>query len=76
MQDPEEPESQGQEQPILQPTEKVLIGVRGTFQIYGINMPELEKCVNKFHGGNISSQILNWKRIPKDKVIPDNMQHG
>ena len=39
-------------------------------------MPELEKCVNKFHGGNISSQILNWKRITKDKVILDIIQHG
>ena len=73
MQDPEEPESQGQEQPILRPTEKVLIGVRGTFQIYGINISELEVCV---HGGNISSQILNWKRITKDKVILDIIQHG
>ena len=69
MQDPEEPESQGQEQPILKPTEKVLIRVRGTFQTYGINIAELEKCVNKFHGGNISSKILNWKKITKDKVI-------
>ena len=28
------------------------------------------------HGGNISSQILNWKRITKDKVILDIIQHG
>ena len=68
--------SQGQKQPILKPMEKVLIGVRGTFQIYGINIPELEKCVNKFHGGNISSQILNWKRTTKDKVLLDIIQHG
>ena len=32
--------------------------------------------MNKFHGGNISSQILNWKRITKDKVILDIIQHG
>ena len=32
---------------------------RRKFQIYGINIPELEKGVNKFHGGNISPQILN-----------------
>ena len=76
MPDPEEPESQWQEQPILQPTEKVLTGVRETLQIYGINIPELEKCVNKFHRGNISSQILNWKKITKDKVILDIIQHG
>ena len=44
--------------------------------MYGINIPELEKCVNKFHGGNISSQILNWKRTTKDKVILDIIQHG
>ena len=45
LQDPEEPESQGQKQPILQPTEKVLTGVRGTFKIYGINIPEFEMNV-------------------------------
>ena len=32
--------------------------------------------MNKFHGGDISSHILNWKRITKDKVILDIIQHG
>ena len=32
--------------------------------------------MNKFHGANISSQILSWKRITKDKVILDIIQHG
>ena len=59
FQDPEEPESQGQKQPILQPTEKVLIGVRGTLKIYGISMSESQKRVEKFQEVNISSQIFN-----------------
>ena len=32
--------------------------------------------MNKFHGGNTSSQILNWKKILKDKVILNIIQHG
>ena len=32
----------------------MLIGVRGPFKIYGINIPELEKHVKKIQGGNIS----------------------
>ena len=32
--------------------------------------------MNKFHGGNIPSQILNWKKITKDIVILDIIQHG
>ena len=32
--------------------------------------------VYKFHGGNISSQIFNWKRITKDKEILDIIHHG
>ena len=31
--------------------------------------------MDKFHGGNISSQILNWKRITKYKVILDIIHH-
>ena len=50
--------------------------VRETFQIYGIIIPELEQCVNKFHGGYISSQILDSKKITKDKVILDIIQHS
>ena len=69
-------QSQGQNQPILQPTEKVLIGVRGPFKISGINIPELEKRVEKFQGGNISSKSFNWKKIKKDNVILDIIQHG
>ena len=76
LQDPQEQESQGQKQPILQPTEKVLIGVRGQFKIYDINIPELKKRGEKFQGGNISSQIFNWKKITKDQVILDIIQHG
>ena len=29
-----------------------------------------------FKWGNTSSQILNWKKITKDKVILDIIQHG
>ena len=32
--------------------------------------------MQKFHLGNISSQISNWKKITKDKVILDIIQHG
>ena len=69
-------QSQGKKQLILQPTEKVLIGVRGTFKIYGINISELENCVDKFQWGNISSKNFNWKKITKHKVILDIIQHG
>ena len=74
LQDPEEPVSRGQRQPIRQSAEKVLIGVRGPFKIHGINIPELQKRLEKFQGGNISSQIFNSKKITKDQVILDNIQ--
>ena len=32
--------------------------------------------VYKFHGGNISSQIFNWKRITKEKGVLDIIHHG
>ena len=32
--------------------------------------------MQKFHRGNISSHISNWKKITKDKVILDIIQHG
>ena len=32
--------------------------------------------MDKFQGGNISSQIFNWKKITKDKVILDIIQHS
>ena len=53
-----------------------MIGVRGPFKIYGINIAELEICVEKSQGGNTSSKIFNWKKITKDKVILDIIQHG
>ena len=67
LQDQEEPESQGQPQPMLQPTEKALIGVRGPFKIYGINIIELEKRVEKFQGGNISPEIFTSRKSQKIK---------
>ena len=43
--------------------EKVLIEVREPFKVYDINLPELQKLVEKFQGGNISSQSFNWNKI-------------
>ena len=34
------------------------------------------RSLNNFHGRNISSQILHWKRTAKDKMILDIIQHG
>ena len=56
--------------------EKVLTEVRRPFKMYGNDTPELHKRVEKFQGGNISSQIYNWKKITKDQVILDIIQHG
>ena len=56
--------------------EKVLIGVRGLLKIYGINIPELKKYVEKFQWGHISSKTFHWKKTTKDKVILDIIQHG
>ena len=53
-----------------------MIGIRGPYKIYGINIPELQKHVEKFQGGDISSQTFKWKKITKDQVILDIIQHG
>ena len=47
----------------------MLIGVKGKCKIYGINIPELEKCVKDFQDGNISSKSFDWKNITKEQVI-------
>ena len=52
-----------EKQPELQQMEKVLIGVRETFKIYGINMPELQKCVEDFQGGTLKSRINGLPRL-------------
>ena len=50
--------------------------VRGTFKIYGISIPELQKRMENFQGGNISSQIFNWKKFTKDQEALDTIQNG
>ena len=48
-----------EKQPELQQMEKV----RETFKIYGINMPELQKCVEDFQGGTLKSRINGLPRL-------------
>lgn len=67
LQDQEEPESQGQPQPMLQPTEKALIGVRGPFKIYGINILELQKRVKNFIGVIYPLKFLTSRKPQKIK---------
>ena len=61
-----------QRQPVLQRTEKVLIGVR---KPYSFNIPELQKCVEHFQGANISSQFFNWKKTSKVQ-LSDSRYHS
>ena len=39
--------------------EKVLTEVRRLFKLYNNNIPEFQKRVEKFKGGNMSSEIYN-----------------
>ena len=48
LQNPEKLKPQGQKQPMQQPTKKLVTGLNGSFKIYGINIPELKKRVEKF----------------------------
>ena len=41
-----------------------------------LGIPELQKCVEHFQGGIIPAQFFNWKKITKNQVIPDIIQHG